>query len=138
MRRGTSIGDQVTPHDIAAEQAIFRVLVLAATELNAVASLAARDIDPQLCGCILWKTIQEDARDRLLYRSRRFALEVLDARKAHRLQFAGGHGCEARGLPCAIIKACAVPAWLLRAGIEILTRIDVGEHDGAIRRAPGF
>src|ERR1035441_9430005 len=78
MRQRPTIGDNVAPHDITAEQAILRILVLAATEPDTVAGLPARDLDTQLRGCVLGKAIQEYARSRLLDGSRRFALEGLD------------------------------------------------------------
>ena len=138
MRRRPAIGNQVAPHDVAAEQAILRVLVLAAPEPDAVAGLAARYLDPQLRGRILWKAIQEHARGRLLHRRRCFALEGLDARTAQWLQFAGRRGSQPCGLPRAIIKPWAVPTRLLRPHIEILTGIYVGEDDRSFRSVPRF
>ena len=137
MRQSPAISDKVAPHDVATEQAVLRILVLAATELDAVASLAARHLDPQLRSRVLGKAIQEDARGRLLYRSRGFALERLDPRTAQWLQFARRRARQTCSLPSAIIKPHAVPARLLRACGEILARIDVGKHDWPIGGAPG-
>src|ERR1039458_8969389 len=137
MRERLAIGDEVAPHYIAAEQAILRILMLAATELDAVAGLAATHLDPQLRGCVLRKAIQHYALGRLLHLSRCFALERLDARKGHCLQFAG-RGCrQTRSLPGAILKPHAVPTRLQRSYVEVLTGIDVGKHDWAIGGAPG-
>src|ERR1035438_1565889 len=109
MRQRPAIGDKVAPHDVAAEQAILRILVLAAAELDAVAGLAACHLDPQLRRGVLGKAIQEDARGRLLYRSRRFTLEGHYPRTTQWLKFAGRRGYPARGLPCVVIKPHAVP-----------------------------
>ena len=133
-----AVTDQFAADDVAAEQAVLGVLVLAAAEADSIAGLAARQLDAQLRGTVLGKAVQIDARGRFLDGLRREAFLSLERRPVlGREGCRGGLGRAGRFPRRVVKKLGPVPARPLAASVEILAGEDVREHHGALGRPPG-